>query len=284
MKTNNIDNLRQRITDRIIEQLETCESSDYSQPWFTLGEIPKNAVTHKQYHGINTLWLGLSGFNTLEFATYKQWESIGAQVQKGSKGYPVIFYKTLKIKDKVTEEDKTIPLMRYSTVFNCSQVDGYEPKIIPLNDNKSIEHVDSFIYNSDINIKHGFDRACFIPSINQVHMPELGQFKDTNNYYSVLFHELTHATGHKSRLDRNMNGCYGGKDYAYEELIAELGSAFNMGSLKLDSTPRDDHAIYIKSWLRILRKDNKFIFSAAAKAQAAVDYLVEMQEKNRRAA
>jgi len=107
----------------------------------------------------------------------------------------------------------------------------------------------------------------------------MGQFCDSHNYYSVLFHEYTHATGHKSRLDRNLKGRFGDQDYAFEELIAELGSAFNMAYLGLESIPREDHAIYIKSWLKALRSDNKFIFSAAAKAQAACDCLISLQEQ-----
>lgn len=277
MTNSNIDNLRQKITDKIIEQLETCESSNYKKPWFTIGQLPVNAVTKKHYHGINTLWLGLSGYARLEFATYKQWQSLGAQVQKGSKGLPVVFYKALEIKDKATDEKKTIPMLRYSTVFNCSQVDGYEPEELTLNNNQSIEHIEQFVTNCAIDTLHGFDRACFIPSKNQVNMPELGQFDTTQYYYSVLFHEYTHATGHKTRLDRDMKGRFGDPEYAFEELVAELGSAFNMAYLGLESSPREDHAVYIKSWLKALKSDNKFIFSAAAKAQAACDYLISTQ-------
>jgi len=283
MTSSNINNLRQKITDKIIEQLETCEVSNYKKPWFTIGQLPINAVTKKSYHGINTLWLGLSGFARLEFATYKQWQSIGAQVQKGSKGLPVVFYKALEIEDKETSEKKTIPMLRYSTVFNCSQVDNYDPEPVKLNTNESIEHIEQFVSNCQIETKHGYDRACFVPSANEVHLPELGQFDDSDNYYSVLFHEYTHATGHKSRLDRDMKGRFGDPVYAFEELIAELGSAFTMAYLGLESSLREDHAIYIKSWLQALKSDNKFIFQAAAKAQAANDYLISQQEQRKAA-
>ena len=279
MTNNSIDNLRQTITDKIINQLETCQVENYKKPWFCIGQLPSNAVTKNTYHGINTLWLGLSGFSRLEFATYKQWQSIDAQVQKGQKGYPVVFYKQLEITDKESDEKKSIPMLRYSTVFNCSQVDNYEPEPLKLNDNDSIDHIDQFVNNCHIDTKHGFDRACFAPSQNEVHIPEIGQFDNTDGYYSVLFHEYTHATGHKTRLDRDQKGRFGGEEYAFEELIAELGSAFTMAYLGLEFSPREDHAIYIKSWLQALKSDNKFIFSAAAKAQAGIDYLVTQQEK-----
>jgi antirestriction protein ArdC len=106
-------------------------------------------------------------------------------------------------------------------------------------------------------------------------MPELGQFKDPAQYYSVFAHEITHSTGNKNRLDRDLTGRFGDKEYAFEELIAELGSAMICGALGLEQQPRPDHAQYIKSWLTALRNDNKFIISAASKAQKAADFALE---------
>lgn len=272
--------VRQEITNQIISQLESVSIGDYQKPWFNIKGLPSNPVTKSRYHGINALCLQSDKFDHLEYASYKQWQSIGAQVKQGEHGSMVVFYKPIEIKDKQTEELKKIPLLKYSTVFNCSQVEGYTPKTTELNTHESIEQAELFASNCQIATEYKHDRACFIPSANLVQMPKLGQFNTPGDFYSVLFHEYTHATGHKSRLDRDQKGRFGGSEYAFEELIAELGSAFTMAHLNLEQSPRTDHAIYIKSWLQALKSDNKFIFSAAGKAQAACDYLIAQQTES----
>ena len=278
------DILRETITNAIIAQLEQVSASDWDKPWFNISGEPANAVTKQPYHGINVLWLSLSNNAVHEYATYQQWKSIGAQVKKGEHGLPIVFYKTLKVEDKNQLDEagnpalKQIPMLRSYTIFNCSQVEGYTPQVTPLNTIQSVAQAETFAGNCHIDTKHGGDRACFIPSINQVNMPERGQFHDSNDYYSTLFHEYTHATGHKSRLDRDIKGRYDKESYAYEELVAELGSAFTMAHLGLSQSPRQDHACYIKNWLQALKNDNKFIFSASAKAQAGLDWMIAQQQ------
>jgi len=275
--------VRKIITDKIIEQMQACIASDYKKPWFSIDMMPINAVTKKTYRGMNTFWLGLTGYSVLEFASYKQWESIGAQVRKGEKGHLVIYYMPFEIEDKDTGEKKTIPLLKHSTVFNCSQVDGYEPIVFDntLNDNKAVKHAEEFVKNCGIEVRNDIGQAFYMPSTDRVHIPKLDQFKDAESYYSVLFHEFTHATGAKTRLDRNLSGKYGDETYAFEELIAELGSAFTMAHLGLESEPREDHAKYLKNWIAALKNDTSFIFQASAKAQLASDWLIEQQKEEK---
>jgi antirestriction protein ArdC len=275
--------IRKIITDKIIEQMQECVASDYKKPWFSINMMPLNAVTKKTYRGMNTFWLGLTGHSILEFASYKQWQSIGAQVKKGETGYPVIYYMPFEIEDKDTGEKKTIPLLKHSTVFNCSQVDGYEAVGYEknMNDNKLVKHAEDFTKNCDIKIHNDSGEAYYSPSADTVHVPNIGQFKDAESYYSVLFHEFTHATGAKKRLDRNLTGRFGDETYAFEELIAELGSAFTMAHLSLESTPRDDHAKYLKNWIEALKNDTSFIFQASAKAQLASDWMIEQQKEEK---
>ena len=121
-------------------------------------------------------------------------------------------------------------------------------------------------------LKYGGNRAFFRPSADLVQMPKIEQFSYVQAYYTTFFHELIHSSGSKKRLDRVMGKSFGDKDYAFEELIAELGSAFICGTIGLESKPREDHAQYLASWLRELKNDNKFIIQAASKAQKAADY------------
>lgn len=163
---------------------------------------------------------------------------------------------------------------RAYSVFNADQVDGYEAPTVPqLSEEERIAHAEAFFSKIPAELTHGGNQACYMPALDRVQMVPFSQFKTPTAYYSVLAHELTHWSGAKTRLDRDLSGRFGSEGYAVEELVAELGAAFVTGSLGLPSDPRADHAPYIATWLKVLKNDSRAIFTAASKAQAAADYL-----------
>lgn len=278
------------ITDRIIAQIE-AGAGDFRMPWHNKAaplHRPRNAHTKKLYRGINILSLWGSadgqGFGSNKWGTYKQWQELGAQVRKGAKGSLVVLYKEFHVEpdDKDADDDGRRMFARASWVFNAEQVDGYtdehtgpDPNNGPI---EKIANADRFISATGAIIKHGGKSAFYSPSTDHIQMPDehlfIGdQARRTESWYSTALHELTHWTGAKKRLDREFGKRFGNDAYAFEELVAELGAAFSCASLGITNEPRTDHAQYIAHWLKILKGDKRAIFTAAAKASAAADYL-----------
>jgi antirestriction protein ArdC len=260
-----------------------------------------NAVSGKPYRGVNVLALWAAadamGYRSNEWATYKQWQEKGAHVRKGEKSSLVVFWKIGDAKGadsdetddggKVAEaeEDRGRPILaRGYVVFNADQVDGYTPKAaaspIPaqVQQQERIAHADQFFQALGADIRHGGNRAYYRPATDHIQMPPFEAFHDPIAYYAILGHEATHWTGPKHRLDRDLTGRFGNEAYAAEELIAELSAAFLSADLGLTNEPRPDHAAYVANWLKVLKNDNRAIFTAAGKAQQAVDYLHGLQE------
>jgi antirestriction protein ArdC len=263
-----------------------------------------NSVTNNRYRGINQLMLSFTSKNKEYknniWATYKQWESLNAQVNKGEKGTGIVFYKPAKYVSKKTGKPvpsgtildnktatKTWSVLRSSTVFNVSQVDltnsEYKIPVIKTGKQYSIDAIDSFIKSTEVEIKNEDNNRCFyVPSKDYINMTSKEFFKDTKdsdatvNYYSVLFHELTHATGHKNRLDRKdkFDNDHT-KSYAFEELIAETGAILFGKHFKIEKTIRPNHAQYLNSWIKALQKDFSFLTSAIAQASRAFEYYVK---------
>ena len=194
---------------------------------------------------------------------------------------PVVFWKPLdkdEEADQAEENDRRRFMARGYSVFNAAQVDGYEaPPAVILPPSVRIGRAEEFFAYLGADIRHGGNRAYFQPMTDHIQMPPFAAFRDAVGYYATLSHEATHWTGTKTRLDRDMSGRFGSEGYAAEELVAELVAAFLCGSLGLANEPRPDHAAYITSWLKVLRSDNRAIFTAAAKAQQAADYLHSFQ-------
>lgn len=291
------DFIYQSVTGRIIQQLE--ESIEFQKPWISLSVhgAPYNPVTKKYYKGINTLLLSHCGFSSNCWASFKQWKQKGASVKKGEKSTMIVFWKIFKktSKNDVTgkKEEQNIPMLRYYNVFNADQVDGFDDEKTEIELPAIATRIDAactFFDSIGIKINHGGDRAFYSPSSDEITMPNMDQFVGTKystateNYYSVLAHESTHATGHKSRLNREMSGFFGGESYAAEELVAELGAAYTMAFLGLSAEPRKDHAAYIQSWIKALKNNNKAIFTASSKAQKAVDWMIDRQTAEERKA
>lgn len=292
-------NLQQKVTDHIIKAME--DAKDFEMPWHIATGLPVNAVTDKAYQGINTVSLWTTsrqqGYASSIWATYKQWQSLGAQVQKGERGSTIIIYKPLigeqENNDSTSSQegqDQPRVLIGSLAVFNLDQVIGYKPKVhtdLPLlyDLTKQLEHVDLFINNTKAKIASGGTRAYYSSSKDRIQIPDRQLFKATSTsspteaYYSTLLHELTHWSGAEKRYNRDLSGRFGGESYAMEELIAELGAAFLCAELKISTTPRQDHADYLANWIEVLKQDEKAIFFASARAAEACAYLNLIQEE-----
>lgn len=219
--------------------------------------------------------------------TYKQAQELGGQVRKGEKGLLVVYANTISRTetDEATgeEHERDIPFMKGYTVFNAEQVDGLPahfyavqaPALDPVARNARAE---SFFAATGAEIRHGGNQAFYTAGADRVQMPAFETFRDAESYYATLAHEVTHWTKHPRRLDRDFGRkSWGDEGYAMEELVAELGAAFLSADLELTLEPRADHAAYIASWLKVLKSDNRAIFSAAAHAQRVADYLIGLQ-------
>ncbi|MDJ0333288.1 zincin-like metallopeptidase domain-containing protein [Planococcus sp. S3-L1] len=261
------------ITNKIIQKLE-----EGTIPWrmpFENG-LAVNWVNQKPYRGINVFLLDGG-----EYATFKQIRDNGGTVKKGEKGQAIIFWKMLDGEDKETGEDKKIPLLKTYTVFKVGeQTKGIEPKRKPIEHTQpSIEQAEEILKNyenaPDFTAVSG--RAFYSPSKDIVNIPPKGDFKNINHYYSVLFHEMVHSTGHKDRLNRpgivEMNG-FGTERYSKEELIAELGASMLSGVAQIDNSTLENSASYIQSWLHALNNDHSLIVNASQLAQKASDHIL----------
>lgn len=264
-------NIAQTITDNIIKQLE-AGTAPWVKPWHSNGiDAPYNPVAKRYYNGINFIQLTMTPASTNYWVTYKQAQSVGAQVRKGSVGTHVIYFSPLEVKDKVTDEVKKIPMLKTYVVFNADQVDGLElPAPAERNEIETIEACETFLKAQEAVIKFGGNRAFYVPSMDYIQLPEIGQFKSTPDYYATAFHELAHWTGHESRLDRDFSGRFGNEAYAFEELVAELGSAMLCAHNKIDGQLQ--HSSYIASWLKVLKDDPKNILKASALAQKILSF------------
>ncbi len=285
--------LYQEITDTIIKTIEKNPGSP-QMPWRKQGGtlfMPVNARTKAGYNGINilSLWCHAedAGFSTNIWGTYRQWQDMDCQVRKSKKSSTVIFYKEFEVDPdpEQKDDDGKRRVLRGSSVFNACQVDGFELPEPPqsLGPIERIETCDSFIKSTKAKICHGGDRAFYRSSSDHIQMPDEGLFEGTDTmtrnegYYAVLLHELTHWSGNKSRCDRDLANRFGSAKYAAEELVAEIGSAFLCSELSITHDTRADHAQYVANWLQLLKDDDHAIFTAAAKAQEAVNFLKSLQ-------
>jgi antirestriction protein ArdC len=279
----------EKVTNQIVKAIEDGAES-YRMPWRTSGGFPQspiNAASRKAYRGINVLVLWATaqekGYRSGLWATYKQWQEMGAQVRKGEKSANVVFWKFFesdKEIDSETLQPKRIPMAREYWVFNADQVEGFAGLEEPTKTTEErIESAEAFLRTLDVRLVEGGNQAFYRPASDTIHMPPFAAFTEALYYYSVLSHELTHWTGAPQRLNRDLSGRFGTESYAVEELVAELGSAFLCSELGLPTDPRTDHAPYIASWLKVLKNDKRAIFTAAGKAQAAADWLTRRELK-----
>lgn len=272
------------VTDRIIEQLEQGVIP-WQKPWGGVIDGAYNRISKKPYSLLNQMLLQHSG----EYATFKQWSELGGHIRKGEKSEIVVFWKLQPYEDENADGEKIIkqiPLLRYYNVFHVSQVDGIEPKELDLNEFEPIEEAEriktEYMTREHLKILEKLtDKAFYSPAFDYIQVPCKEQYQDVEEFYSTLFHEMVHSTGHKTRLDReDVKDCmyFGSENYSKEELTAELGSAFlvNLLGIETKKSFRNSSA-YIQGWLGRLRGDKKFIVSASSKAEKAVKYILNEQ-------
>ena len=268
----------QIITDRIIGMLE-AGTVPWHKPWKG-GEPPQNLVSKKPYRGLNVFILNASKFASSYWLSFRQVQALGGVVQKGEHSCPVVFWKLRDVKEEGGAEGKRIPLLRYYNVFNIEQCENLKPSLLPdpaANEFRPIERCEEIVRNMPKRpeIVHGKGRAAYSPGHDRVLMPEPVLFDSPGSYYSTLFHELTHCTGHASRLARKEvmdPNSFGSDPYSREELVAEMGAAFLAGFSGIENT-LDQSASYIQEWLRRLKDDRKLVIHAAAQAQKASDFI-----------
>jgi len=284
--------LYQHVTNRILEDLEHGVRP-WLKPWSASnvrGSILPRRHNGIPYQGINVLLLWseamVRGYTATTWMTYRQALEVGAHVRKGATGTLVVFADRItRTEDGENGEsvERSIPYLKSYTVFNVEQIDDLPPQYVsqaPAPASVEIRHAqaESFIAATRATVRFGGDRAYYAPAFDVIQLPPLPAFRDMESYYGTALHELTHWTGHPSRCARELNGHrFGSEAYAFEELIAELGSAFLCAELGITPEVRDDHAAYLASWLIVLKQDKRAIFGAASQAQRAADYLHGLQ-------
>ncbi len=282
--------LYDEITDKIIGELEAGRVP-WLQPWGSASAkaplaMPKNAATGRHYSGINVLILWGAviqhGFPGQSWLTFRQALSLGGNVRRGEHGTTVVYADRFTPEDEkrrareTGEDAAAIPFLKRFTVFNASQCDGLPEDVAivaPPPPPGLIEpQVETLIRATGIDFRIGGDRAFYAPAHNFVQVPPPQAYFEPINWHRTALHELGHATGHPSRLNRDFSGSFGSKKYAFEELVAEINASFCCASLGIAPTVR--HADYIGSWLAVLREDNRAIVRAASQASKAADWLL----------
>jgi len=265
------------VTNNIIAKLEQG-IAPWIKPWQAGSTgADRNAISKKEYQGVNRLILGMSGYSSPVWASFKQWQDLGATVKKGERGTQIVFYsqvakKEIKENDP-NPENSTYAMLKAYYVFNIDQVEGieYEKPAPQLPDFNPIPALEDRIAKTGAQISHGGGRAFYRPSTDSITLPEKNTFISENHYYATALHELTHWSGAPHRLDRTKGKRFADTAYAFEELVAEMGAAFLCADYGIQGDLQ--HADYIGNWLQCLKNDNKAIFNASALAQKAADYI-----------
>ncbi|HAU0665194.1 TPA: DUF1738 domain-containing protein [Legionella pneumophila] len=284
------------VANQIIESLK-AGTAPWLKPWepgVGNGQIPYNPVTGKRYRGINALYLMVNQSDDNRWLTYKQAQSMDAQVRKGEKGTTIQYWKFHEEQTKHDDTGKPVldeqgnplkvqvnlerPKVFYATVFHTSQIDNMPELIAKEPDWSLIEKAEKLLHNSGANIVHSeADRAFYRLSTDSIHLPPKEQFKSAANYYATALHELGHWSGHTSRLDRDLGHPFGSDAYAKEELRAEIASMLLGAQLGIGHDP-SQHTAYIKSWIRVLEDDHLEIFRASADAEKIVNHLCALEQ------
>lgn len=268
------------VTNLIIQRLE-AGVVPWHMPWKTSGAMPRNMVSKKTYRGFNFWYLLSFGFERPFFLTFKQVQELGATVRKGCKSFQVVFWKMV---ESHNDPAKKVPYLRYYRVFHVDDVEGIPAGKLPSanqhdQDFDPIGTADRIVeeWRDAPYISHNAEYACYVPANDVVKIPNPRRFFKGEQYYSTLFHELVHSTGHARRLNRHSkfpNHQFGSADYSQEELVAEMGAAYLCGLCGIENETIDNSAAYIQSWLQKLKNDKKFVLQAASYAQLATDYIL----------
>jgi len=273
------------VNDRITELLEKGVIP-WQQPWTDAGH-PKNLISGINYRGINVWLLSSLRYQRNLFLTFKQATELGAIIKKGEKAHPVVFWKWLENENKETKKTERIPILRYYSIFNIEQCSGIPLEKVPpitQKENNPIETCEQIITEMPQRPKiyHIEQRAFYDRVSDSINVPKLETFKSSEDYYATLFHELVHSTGHVERLGRReLTESRGmrSKEYATEELTAEMGASYLKSHAGILIEQLENNASYIKHWLEQLKDDKRLFIHASAQAQRATDYILNIKEK-----
>lgn len=285
MKMKQRRDIYSEVTQKIVAAIERGEASPakWIRPWDS--GAARN-LDGREYRGINSIILGLSGFSSPVFGTFKSLAEANVQVMTGEKGTRVVYYLFRKLGE--SEDDKRTEFrgIRAYTVFSLSQTDA-SPKVrAELENQAGIKALGAAVERDAriiamlerLKLKGGIDEtmpfAAYHPARDAISLPAASAFFSSEDWASTAAHEAIHATGAEHRLARNLTGRFGGTAYAMEELIAELGAAMTLSASGIVTVPRADHAHYLSAWLQKIKSDSKAIFTCASKAQAAADLLL----------
>jgi antirestriction protein ArdC len=264
------------VTSRILAELENGQVP-WRKPWRTLP--PANLISKKPYRGINVFLLALAGYGSQYWLTHRQAQALGGNVRRGEHGTKIVFWKFDTYETETADGEpgeRKSAFLRYYTVFNLEQTEGLKA-LLELPPASPIESAEAIVRGMPNPPAFEQDaQAAYVPSGDVVTMPSRAAFESQAEYYSTLFHELTHSTGHAKRLARDGFDTpqkFGSDSYSREELIAEMGSAMLCGVVGIEQTTLANSAAYLKSWIERLRSDSRLVVSAASAAQKAADYI-----------
>ncbi len=276
-----------KITEQVLAAIERG-TVPWIRPWDASGvegalAAHRNVSSGKAYRGINMLLLWMAGRNyrSTFWGTYRQWHQLGGRVRRGEKATRVVFFRETLVEDRETGEPRRVLVLREYAVFNAEQIDCVDqavfapPPVPPRSrmSGRSVE-IDAWFKRIGSRVKIGGTVACYMPAPDYIAMPRPDQFRSANDWYATLAHEHGHWTGHASRLDRALTGWKASPAYAFEELVAELSSAFTCTRLGIP-LEKLQHAAYLASWCAGMRDHRTMIVSAASAAQRATDFLLE---------
>ncbi len=274
--------LYQMITDRMIEEMKQG-IIPWRKPWMASSRAVSH-VTGRAYSLLNQMILGKPG----EYLTFRQIQQEGGRVRKGEKASPLLFTKWLEAEDKQTGEKKQIPFLRYYAVFHIDQTIGINPKYTasvahPAQSDQTADAIlASYIIREGITLEHREGNAAYYqPSTDRIVLPLMRQFTETAEYYGTAFHEAVHSVFHQRRLGELTDTAhFGSENYSKGELTAEIGSAalVHYAGLETSESLRNS-AAYVQNWLQVLQNDKRFLFIAAAKAQKAVNYILDREDE-----
>jgi antirestriction protein ArdC len=278
------------VTAKITAQLE-AGTVPWQQGWAN-GGLPRSMATRKPYRGINAFLLAFSGYRSAWWGTYDNIASLGGQVRAKQRGTIVILWKRIRVPDQDSADPgatKIIPMLRYYKVFNADQADGLPERFYPQDGDAPAEVASAEVVMKDYlsreggpGLTWGGSRAFYLPGTDTITLPARESFKDESYLYGTVFHEMTHSTGHESRLNRPGVAefdHFGSARYGKEELCAEMGAAF-LAAMTGTDQHFDNSAAYLASWLRTIKGDPKLVVQAAAQAQHAVDHILGVTYEN----
>ncbi|AIY85219.1 hypothetical protein U729_3188 (plasmid) [Clostridium baratii str. Sullivan] len=273
------DIVKSTILDKLNEAIKNNEPFQWVKPWNGM-TFPYNFVSKKRYNGINLVTLPFGGY----YMTFNQIKDKKGKIRKGSKGFPVFFWKFNEVEDEENpDEVKTVPIFRYYKVFHQSDIEGidFDVDINEFEEDEILEAnnvIDKYSSICPILYREGVNRAFYSPTSDSITLPTKGEFNSLNGFYATAFHEMVHSTGHKDRLDRLTKGTrFGDTEYSKEELVAEIGSCILRAYLNVNDSNCDNNSIsYLKGWYSYIKKEGgNVIVSAAQQSQKACDYILE---------